>query len=543
MSHPEQETLVAVKKTSRLFSVVWLIPIIALLSGLWLLVNDLRQSGPTITLYVSSAEGLEANKTTIKFLNVDVGRITEIKINPEKNGVELKAKLSANAKDLLNEDSVFWIVKPRINQDGVSGLNTLVSGVYIELFPGKSAQMADSFQLTDVPPLASNAKGTRIHLAGENDRLLGVGSPVMYEDFQVGQIERATFDPKTKRVEYQIFVSSPNDVLLGKNVQFWVKSGLDIQASSQGFKIDTGPISSLLSGSIAFMEPKDVGKGAPVKTNEQFTIYPNQAALPDQATPRSIYVVAFFEQAIGALQAGSTVEYKGLPVGRVVKSPYFVGNDQSQVLSSKRMPVLFRIEPSLLEGDGDAVSQEEWKNRLQTAMSQGLVATVASSSLLTGSLFIDLADDKTTDPISKPIAIYGGNMVMGTRVTGMDNTLKQLNNMLVKINQLDLNSTMGEINGSLRELRQTLNNVNKLTGQASTQALPQELTKTLQSLQQTLAGVSPNSPAYQEIQTTLRSLNQTLNKVDPMLRTLNEQPNALIFNKKGSDPIPKGKGQ
>ncbi len=543
MSPSTNTPLIANKKPTKLFSVVWLIPILALLSGVWLLINEVRQSGPTVTLTVQNADGIEANKTPIKFLSVDIGRITEIKINKENNGVELTAKLSASAKDLLKQDTVFWLVKPRINQDGVSGLNTLVSGVYIELFPGKAEQDEKKFALADVPPLAHDSAGTRLRLTGRNDRLLAVGSPVMYEDFQVGQVERSHFDPKTKIVEYQVFVSSPNDDLLGENVQFWIKSGLDIQANSQGFKIDAGPLSSVLGGSIAFAEPKHLGKGKPIKVGSSFTIYPSQAEIPDQPTSRSIYVVAFFDQAIGTLKPGASVEYKGLSIGRVVQSPYFIKNEQRDLLTSKLMPVLFRIEPTLIEGESDPLSKEEWQQRIQNAIHKGLAATLSSSSILTGSLFIDLVDDETADVIKKPANVYNGNMVIGTRISGMDNTLKQLNNVLLKINQLDLNGTVTELNGSLSELRQTLKNVNQLTGQASTQGLPNELTKTLQSLQQTLAGVSPESPAYQEIQSTLQNINQTIKQVDPVIRTLNEKPNALIFNKKNNDPTPKGKGQ
>ncbi len=533
----------AVLKKTRFFSVVWIIPLVALLSGLWLLVNDYREKGPTITLYVSNADGIEANKTTIKFLSVDVGQVTDIKINKDQSGVILKARLTANVADLLKKDTVFWLVKPRISQDGVSGLSTLVSGVYIEMFPGKSDEEAEEYTLADVPPLSNDTDGTRLRLVGQNDRLLNVGSPVMYEDFQVGQIERAQFNPDNKTVEYQIFVNSPNDILLGDNVQFWVKSGLDIQANSSGFKIDTGPLSSFITGSISFMEPKDLGKGTKVTKDSVFTIYPNQAALPDQPTPRSIYMVGFFEQSIGALNSGAEVKYKGLNIGRVVQAPYFAGNDRSNLLTNRLMPVLFRLEPALLEDEGKAQDKAAWNKNIQTAMSKGLVATLSSSNLLTGQLYIDLQDDLTTDPITKPTSVYDGNIVIGTRVSGMDNTMKQLNGLLVKLNKLDLNGTVNELNGSLRELKQTLKNVNQITSQDSVQKMPAEINQTLQALQHTLSGVSPNSPAYKDVQETLQNLNQTLQKVDPMLRTLNEQPNALIFNKKGHDPMPQGKGR
>ena len=42
-------------------------------------------------------------------------------------------------------------------------------------------------------------------------------------------------------------------------------------------------------------------------------------------------------------------------------------------------------------------------------------------------------------------------------------------------------------------------------------------------------------------QATLQSLDRTLQKTDPLLRQLGEKPNALIFDNKSPDPIPKGR--
>lgn len=99
---------------------------------------------------------------------------------------------------------------------------------------------------------------------------------------------------------------------------------------------------------------------------------------------------------------------------------------------------------------------------------------------------------------------------------------------------------MGELNGTLAELKTTLNSANKLISKPQTQRIPEELNKTLTELRQTLKGVSPQSPLYGDIQTTLHSIEQTLREAKPLLNTLKEQPNALIFKPNQTDPIPKG---
>ena len=123
----------------------------------------------------------------------------------------------------------------------------------------------------------------------------------------------------------------------------------------------------------------------------------------------------------------------------------------------------------------------------------------------------------------------------------MDELQDKVGRLLDKFNALPLDKTLGELNGSLNQLKQTLASANRLLGQNSTQKMPAELNATLQELRKTLQGVSPESPMYQDIQQTLAALNRTLQDVQPLVRTLNEKPNALIFNQNGKDPIPRGK--
>ena len=101
-----------IKKTNVFTSVVWLIPLIALIAGGWLLMKQIRNTGPTVTLLLDSADGIEVNNTVIKVLNVDVGRITKIKLRDDRKGVEATAQLSADAQDLIRKDTQFWVVKP-----------------------------------------------------------------------------------------------------------------------------------------------------------------------------------------------------------------------------------------------------------------------------------------------------------------------------------------------------------------------------------------------------------------------------------------------
>ena len=59
-------------------------------------------------------------------------------------------------------------------------------------------------------------------------------------------------------------------------------------------------------------------------------------------------------------------------------------------------------------------------------------------------------------------------------------------------------------------------------------------------LRQTLDGFSPQSGSYQQLQRLIENANQLLREARPVIRTLNEKPSALIFDRNVKDVQPQG---
>ena len=533
-------TKARVRKNNTFLSAVWLIPLIALIAGGWLWVKEIRNRGPVVTLLMNSAEGIEVNKTVIKVLSVDVGRVTRIKLRDDQKGVEVTAQLNADVSDLIRSDTQFWVVKPRIDQSGVTGLGTLLSGSYIAFTPGKSDEAKDVFQVQDIPPIAAiGQSGLRLNLIGKNDRILNVSSPVLYENFMVGQVESAHFNPSDQSVHYTIFIQSPNDKLIHSASRFWLESGINIETTGSGVKLNSVPLPALLSGAISFDSPKTKNQHH-VQNDDRFELYDNRREVENLPDSRSLYYTLFFKQSVRGLSAGSPVEYKGLNVGVVSDVPYFDHNDSLHLFENGWIPIRIRIEPSRLEINADEQSKEHWKQQFQTALNKG-------NNLLTGSKMIELNDQPSASPKLRPHTVYAGDTVIATQGGGLDDLQAKVADLLDKFNNLPLDKTVAGLNGSLAELKSTLKSANaalssidKLVGKPQTQNIPNELNQTLKELRQTLQGVSPQSPIYSDVQNTLQSLDKTLKDVQPVINTLKEKPNALIFNSSSKDPIPKG---
>ena len=110
---------------------IWVIPIVAVLVGGWLAAKAILERGPVITITFKTAEGLEAGKTKIKYKDVEIGVVKTIALSPDRKGIVVKAELSKQSEEFLREDTLFFVVRPRVTAGGVSGLSTLLSGGYI----------------------------------------------------------------------------------------------------------------------------------------------------------------------------------------------------------------------------------------------------------------------------------------------------------------------------------------------------------------------------------------------------------------------------
>src|SRR5262245_12237306 len=118
----------AVARKQRRFSFVWIVPIIAAVTGVWVAVTRILAEGPKITIVLDTAEGLEAGKTKIHYNGVDVGTLTVIRLSDDHKKVVATAQMAPKSEDLLLEDTKFWVVRPRISGASISGLGTLISG-------------------------------------------------------------------------------------------------------------------------------------------------------------------------------------------------------------------------------------------------------------------------------------------------------------------------------------------------------------------------------------------------------------------------------
>lgn len=243
---------------------VWIVPLLALAVGGWMIFREYRQRGPEIVLEFTAGSGIEPRKTVLEYQGVAVGVVTSVDLKHDLSGVRVTVRLAKNAVALAREGSQFWIVRPEIGLSGIRGLDTLFSGARLTVRPGKGAP-ATSFVGLDKPPPVENADAGRAFIL-QADRLgsMNPGAPVFYREVKVGTVETSRLSDDATSVLIRIRINTPYVDLIRTNTRFWNAGGASFRISLLGAELKSTSLESLFTGGIAFATPDGPRGLAPV---------------------------------------------------------------------------------------------------------------------------------------------------------------------------------------------------------------------------------------------------------------------------------------
>lgn len=325
------------------WSFIWVLPIIALLIGGWLLWRAYDQAGVEIQVIFASGEGLQAGKTEVIFKGMPIGKLKDLVLDDTGAGRGVIATLEMDKRVVpyLRERTRFWLVKPSVTLAGVSGLETLMSGNYITASPGDGEPSRHFVALPEAPPLADSLPGLHLTLRAERLGSLGRDSPVFYKQIAVGRIKSHRLTADQAAVEVKILIEPEYAALVRQNSRFWNASGVTVDAGLTGVRIRTESIASIVAGGIAF-DSRDQARDPPLSDASQvIPLYEDY-----DAAQVGIVVRVKFPDFEG-LQAGHTpVMYQGIQVG-TLKS--LVGTDDLNSAAAE-LTLDPRTEPYMLEG-------------------------------------------------------------------------------------------------------------------------------------------------------------------------------------------------
>jgi len=527
------EAAVAPKRRGS-FSIVWLIPLVAVVIGGWLAYKAISERGPTITISFKTAEGLEAGKTKIKYKNVDVGEVKSIVLSPDRSGVILTAELKKETTPYLVEDTRFWVVSAHIAAGGVSGLGTLFSGSYIGVDIGKSSKPQRHFVGLEVGPVvAADLPGRQFVLHSDDPGSLDRGSPVFFRRVRVGQVVASDLDQDGKGVTVKVFVEAPYDQYVTADTRFWQASGVDVTLDATGIKVDTQSLASILLGGIAFQAPPDGPTSASAEPDAVFTLFHDRTAAMAKPDTDAVPALLYFSESLRGLSVGAPVDFSGVTIGEVKA----ISADFDEAARTIRFPVEIALYPDRLRARSrHAIAKPtpaERKARFDSLIAAGARFQLKTGNLLTGQLFVALdffpnAPKATIDWTKKP-------MELPTVPGGLQELQKMLADLSKKFHKLPLDEIGTNLRLTLQTLNRTLQSTDAFVKHLDAEVAPvargalEDVRRTLTTAERTLTA---DAPLQHDLREALRELTRAAQALRVLADFLERHPEALIHGKK-----------
>jgi paraquat-inducible protein B len=523
---------------SKGFPVVWLLPLVAVLVGAWLVYKTMSETGPSISIRFETAEGIEQGKTLIKYRDVTVGKVDTVVLSDDLSSVTISATMAPGARTYLTENTRFWVVRPRIGVGGVSGLSTLVSGAYIAMEPSNSGKTRRDFVGLEKPPtVTSDKQGTNYRLRADKLGSISVGSPIYYRQFDVGEVTDYKLADNHNYVDVGIFVEAPHDQYIREGTRFWNVGGVNLAMDAQGIKLEMESVVALLSGGIAFETPPQLADSplAPEKT--VFALYDSRQKSLEQPITEVMTFLVRFTGGVRGLNVGAPVEFRGVRIGTVRAIDVGPDPEGTGIL----VPVvLINIEPERLKAhtfiDVDAERQEKLGeqdiDKLRRFVSEGLRARLQTGNLVTGQLYVDI--DMFPDAEPATIGKVGDYYEIPTLPNPLEGILAGINSVLAKLEAANFEQTLTSLNELMVSTNQLVQELERDAPGLMTDARAtlQSATDTLESLQ----GIaSKDGEIGNELYRALEELRSAARSIRVMSEYLERHPEALIKGK-GNSP-------
>lgn len=538
------EAMKVPKRRGRL-SIVWIIPIVAAIIGGWIAVQKILNEGPAITIIFPTAEGLEAGKTKIKYNGVEVGTVTAVTLSNDRKNVVATAQMAADSRDLLVEDTRFWVERPRISGGTVSGLGTLFSGAYIGMDIGKSKKERRAFVGLHEPPVVTgDVPGRFFVLQSEDLDSLDYGTPIFFRRIQVGKVVGYELDKDGQKILVKVFINAPYDQYVNPETRFWQASGIDVSLSAGGVRVQTQSIASILIGGIAFETPGIAPVSAPAAENSVFKLFNDRSEAMKLPEGEAHDYVLRFEQSVRGLEPGAPVEFRGVKIGEVVS----VNVEFDPKTYRFAVPVKIRTYSKLsnivnsdLSKLGETVTEQSFRASVDRLVADGYRAQLQTGNLLTGALFIAFdifpnAPKATVDWSQQP-------PVFPTVPGELQQIQQSLTELVKKLEKLPLDAigknlleTLDTLNTSLRDMDKLLKGFGSqvtpelrgaLSGARRTLAAAE---RSLNSLDSTYAG--QDAPVQQDLREALQEVTRAARSLRVLADYLERNPSALLRGKK-----------
>lgn len=466
-------------------SLIWLVPIIALVATLALAWNSWNQRGELIQVSFNDATGINPGETVLKFREVAVGKVEAVRFSSDLSEVILDIRVDKDVQKYIDANSQFWIVRPQVSASGISRLDTVLSGVFVEGYWDSNIgepQQGPHRGLERAPLTRANQPGSWMVLSADTAKGLSEGAPVLYRGLAVGRMENIRLSDRDEGVLADVFIEAPHDKRLTTATVFWDTAGLSVSLGAQGLAVNVGSVSSLLQGGVQF--DTLTSGGAPVPPGHAFRLNPNEDTARNSLfagdAAGEVRLTVLVDNALRGLSKGADVQFQGLAVGRVTDIGLRVADTTPGEARQVQQEVTIAVLPERL-GLPPGSTPEQTLAFIGDRVRDGLRARVASAGFLGTSLMIEMIEVPQAEPATLDLAAKPYPLIPSAPSDISDFTATA-QGFISKVGQLPLQET-------LRSAQDMMNSITALASSEEIRGVPADARKTLEEAQATLAEI------------------------------------------------------
>ncbi len=503
---PQTPVQPAKRSLKQRVSIVWVVPLVALAIALGIAWQSYSERGPLIEIRFENASGIVAEQTQLRYRELSVGVVEEVTFSNDLSEIIAHVRLDKEVAKFVDEEALFWVVQPEVSARGVTGLQTVLSGVYIEgSWDGLPGGLVHHFTgLSERPVARPDQKGTRITLFSRSGKGLSEGAPILFKGLEVGQLGKPSLSDDGVTISADAFIGAPHNALLTTQSRFWDSSGISFNLGAGGASVDVESLAALISGGVSFETV--VSGGTPISAGQSFAVFENQddareslfeGTGPDNATLEMSMV---FDQNVTGLNVGAAVMLNGLRIGEVVGitgqvDPELFGDDRV------RLVVVLSVQLNKLDAAPDSDNYDAESAAIldlfEQAVAEGWRARLARSGLLSNTLRIEMVQVADAEPAeflrdAQPYPIFPSvqadlegvassaegllDRVGDLPIEDILNSAKTfLDGAAALVASEDIQGIPGDLRGTVEEIRGAVGDVRGVIGSEPLQALPARL--------------------------------------------------------------------
>ncbi len=490
-------------------SIVWVVPLLALFTALYVAWQSYADRGPLITVAFEQGAGIKAGETELKYRDVTVGVVEKVGFTEGLSKVTASIRVDKDVAPFIDNGAVFWIVQPEVTAQGITGLSTVLSGVYIEgSWDDQPGTIPERFSGAGQAPLIRPGRGgLEIAFRTTANGQLTDNAPILFKGIEVGRVGRARIAPRGNFAIVEALIYEEHRGLVNQSTRFWDTSGFSVSIGPAGAEIDFSSLATLVGGGITF--DTFVSGGSRVQDGTIFEVFPdretarNSVFNASEVTPLDLSII--FDENIAGLTVGAPVELAGLKIGEVEAINGISDFDQFGD-SRVRLNANISIQPARLGLQGEVTAETAFAF-LKNRVAEGMRARLATAGLLTGGLKVELLLVPDAPP-AELLEVTQGFPIIPTTRNEISDAAATVEGVFTRINNLPIEELL---NSAIN----FLNSADAFVSNEDLQATPADVRGLLQELQGLVAS--------DDVQNIPVSLNTTLKRVETMVQELETQ--------------------